>query len=78
LRRKIAYLDAGRHHIIAELDMLLTGLEASYGFAEIPEFDAAQTSALDALLSSHAIKELVARLDNQWSKKATEQVDIYQ
>jgi hypothetical protein len=27
LRRKIAYLDAGRHHIIAELDMLLTGLE---------------------------------------------------
>jgi hypothetical protein len=51
---------------------------ANLGFAEIPEFDAAQTSALDALLSSHAIKELVARLDNQWSKNATEQVDIYQ
>jgi Zn-dependent protease with chaperone function len=51
---------------------------ANLGFSEIPKIDPVERSAVDTLLSDHAVKDIVARFDNQWSKRATEQVDIYQ
>jgi Zn-dependent protease with chaperone function len=51
---------------------------ANLGFAEIPNIDMAQTSAADSLLSHQAIKDLVARFDGEWSRRATELVGIDQ
>ena len=48
------------------------------GFTEVPKVDAPQTSAADALLSGQAFKDLVTRLDGQWTRRAAESVDIYQ
>jgi len=51
---------------------------ANVGFTEIPKVDAPQTSAADALLSDQAFKDLVTRLDGEWTRRAAESVDIYQ
>jgi len=51
---------------------------ANVGFTEVPKVDAPQTSAADALLSDQALKNLVSRLDSQWTRKAAESVDIFQ
>jgi Zn-dependent protease with chaperone function len=48
------------------------------GFTEVPKVDAPQMSAADALLSDQAFKDLVTRLDGQWTRRAAESVDIYQ
>jgi Zn-dependent protease with chaperone function len=51
---------------------------ANLGYTEIPKLDVPHTSAADSLLSNQAFKDLVARLDNQWSKTVAAAVDIYQ
>jgi hypothetical protein len=51
---------------------------ANVGFTEIPKVDAPQTSAADALLSDQAFKDLVTRLDSEWTRRAAESVDICQ
>jgi len=51
---------------------------ANVGFTEVPKVDAPLTSAADTLLSDHAFKDLVTRLDCQWTRRAAESVDIYQ
>jgi Zn-dependent protease with chaperone function len=51
---------------------------ANVGFTEVPKVDAPQTSAADALLSDQAFKDLVTRLDSQWTRRTAESVDIYQ
>lgn len=40
------------------------------GYADIPEIGAVRTSAIDHLLSQHAAKDIPARFDAGWSKKA--------
>jgi Zn-dependent protease with chaperone function len=49
---------------------------ANLGFAEIPKFDAVQTSAALSLMPDHIFTDLVARFDRQWSKAAAARVDI--
>jgi Zn-dependent protease with chaperone function len=51
---------------------------ANVGYTEVPKVDVPRTSAADALLSDQAFKDLVARLDNQWSKRVATYVDVYQ
>jgi len=48
------------------------------GFTEVPKIDMPQMSAADAILSDQAFKDLVTRLDSEWTRRATESVDIYQ
>lgn len=48
------------------------------GFTDVPKVDVPQTSAADALLSDQAFKDLVTRLDGQWTRRAAQSVDIYQ
>jgi hypothetical protein len=38
---------------------------ANVGFTEVPNVNASQTSAADALLSDQAFKDLVTRLDSE-------------
>jgi Zn-dependent protease with chaperone function len=49
---------------------------ANLGFAEMPPLDQLQTSAIAQLLAPEAAKELTARFDNEWRRKADELVDI--
>jgi Zn-dependent protease with chaperone function len=41
---------------------------ANLGFTDIPPIDGVQTSAIDQVLSRHAVRELVARFDGEWRK----------
>jgi Zn-dependent protease with chaperone function len=43
---------------------------ANLGFTAIPSIDEIQASAIDRLLSQDAARELSARFDNEWRKKA--------
>jgi hypothetical protein len=50
---------------------------ANLGFTEVPKLDVPQTSAAEVLLSDQAFKDLVTRLDSQWTRRAAASVDIY-
>jgi hypothetical protein len=49
---------------------------ANLRFAEIPPLDRLQTSAIAQLLAPKAVKELAARFDDEWRRKADELVDV--
>ena len=49
---------------------------AHLGFTDIPAIDRVQTSALDQVLSREAAKELPARLNDEWRKKAGEWLGV--
>jgi Zn-dependent protease with chaperone function len=48
---------------------------ASLGFAEIPPLDHLERSATVPLLAPEAVKELAARFDGEWRRKADELID---
>ncbi|UWU76363.1 M48 family metalloprotease [Bradyrhizobium huanghuaihaiense] len=49
---------------------------ANLGYTDIPEIDEIRTSAIDQLLSRDAAKDLPARFDGEWRKKAQEWVSV--
>jgi hypothetical protein len=49
---------------------------ANLGYADIPEIDEVQTSAIDQLLSRDAAKDIPARFDEEWRKKAQAWVTV--
>jgi Zn-dependent protease with chaperone function len=49
---------------------------ANLGFTDIPAIDAVQASAIDRLLSPKTAKELSARFDDEWRKRAHDQVSL--
>jgi hypothetical protein len=49
---------------------------ANLGYSEIPEVDEVRTSAADQLLSPDAARDLAARFDEEWRKKAREWVSV--
>jgi hypothetical protein len=49
---------------------------AHLGFTDIPPIDKVQTSALDQVLSRAAAKELHARFNDEWRKKAGERLRV--
>ena len=42
-----------------------------------PEIDTVRTSAADSVLSRAAFMDLLARFDDEWRRRANEQVSIY-
>jgi Zn-dependent protease with chaperone function len=50
---------------------------ANLGFSESPEIDTVRTSAADSVLSRAAFMDLLARFDNEWRRRANQQVSIY-
>ena len=49
---------------------------ANLGFTAIPPIDKVHTSAIDGALSAEAAKEMPARFDNEWHKKADAFVEV--
>jgi hypothetical protein len=49
---------------------------ANLGFTAIPPIDNVHTSAIDGALSAEAAKEMPARFDNEWHKKADAFVEV--
>ena len=49
---------------------------ANLGYADLPEIDEISTSAVDQLLSRDAAKDIAARFDAEWTKKAQAWVTV--
>jgi hypothetical protein len=49
---------------------------ANLGYTDIPEIDEVKTSAIDRLLSPDAAREIAARFDEEWRKKAQAWVTV--
>lgn len=49
---------------------------ANLGYTDIPDIDGVGTSAIDQLLSQDAAKDIIARFDEEWRKKAQAWVTV--
>ena len=50
---------------------------ANLGFADIPSIDVPKTSAADTVLAADTLTQLVARFDDEWSRRVNEHIGIY-